>query len=150
MTDLFQFEGILLAGPSSESFAEFYRARVRPADGERLASSELYAAYETWCVEAGASPVSQREVRTFMEANGHPQRKSSLIYYAGAQLGDFAGAPLPTRRIAVRDPRPMREGLTAIVAELDALSADLQSMRRRIARLLAAEAQPKRRARNAD
>lgn len=136
MTDLFSFEGILLAGAPGDTFADFYRACVRPVEGARLPASELRTAYEAWCTDLGVEPASQRRLVAFMRANGHPSRKSNVMYFDGAALGDFAATPLPKRSLPMIDGRATREAINVIRTDVAALIGELQSIDRRLARLL--------------
>lgn len=132
-----KFEGMLFTGPADDTFAEFYRERIRFAEGARLSAKELSEAYVAWADERGACTSSARDIRAFMEANGHAHRKSSTVHYRDAVLGDFAGTPMPMRSIPVVDGRPMREAIRVAMDDLDALIGDMQAMRRRFERILA-------------
>ena len=136
MTSLFQIDGLLLTGAPGDTFADFYRSRVRFAEGARLYASDLATAYRAWCDERSVANSSDRAVRAFMETNGHKHRKSSVIYYADAMLGDFEGKPMSARTVPVSDSRPVREAINVTIADLDQTICDLQAMRRRLARML--------------
>lgn len=138
MTRQMSFEGLVLVGTASESFADFYRDHIRPQQGARLGAAELRERYAAWAEEAGQPVASARAISSFMQANGHTQSKSSLIYYRDAVLGDFAGQPLPARSLPVRDGRPVREAIDVTIDDLDQLLGELNSVRRRLARLSSA------------
>lgn len=138
MSDQFRFEGLLLAGSSGDSFPDFYRDRVRLSPGARLTTADLREAYAAWAGERGAALGSLRAMRAFMEANGHPQSKSSVMYYRDAVLGDFEGKPMPARSLPIVDARPVREAISVMADDLDQMIGDLQAMRRRLARIMPA------------
>lgn len=139
-----QFEGILLTGSPDDSFAEFYRSHVRLVPGERLPFKQLTAAYVAWADEYGLLTSSAQAVRSFMEANGHTHRKSNVIYYADAVLGEFKGDPLPKRNMTITDARPIRDAVSVMAGELDDIIAELVGMRRRLGRLVPSAGSGKR------
>jgi len=132
-----QFEGLLLTGSPSDTFADFYRDHVRHADGTRLSADKLKAAYEAWADERDLATSSSRAIRSFMEANGHRHSKSSTVFYRDAVLGDFAGQPVPARSMPVTDGRKVREAVSVTLDDLDGIISELQGMRSRLARIKA-------------
>ncbi|MCP1470983.1 hypothetical protein J3E64_002680 [Sphingobium sp. OAS761] len=134
----YQFEGLLLTGSPTDTFADFYRDHIRHADGARLAAEQLKAAYERWADDRDLATSSPRAIRSFMEANGHRHRKSSIVFYLDAVLGDFEGQPVPARAIPVTDGRKVREAVSVTLDDLDQIITELQGMRSRIARIKAA------------
>lgn len=133
----YQFEGLLLTGSPSDTFADFYRDHVRYAEGARLGADQLKAAYEAWADKLDLATSSPRAIRAFMEANGHRHAKSSTVFYRDAVIGDFAGQPVPARSMPVTDGRKVREAVSVTLDDLDQVITELQGMRARIARIKA-------------
>lgn len=130
-----QFEGLLLTGSPSDTFADFYRDHVRHSPGTRLAADKLKAAYEGWANKHDVATSSPRAIRSFMEANGHRHSKSSTVFYRDAVLGDFAGQPVSARSMPVTDGRKVREAVSVTLDDLDQIITELQGMRARMARI---------------
>lgn len=129
-----QFEGLLLTGSPSDTFADFYRDCIRPQAGARLSADALKAAYAEWADERDLTTSSAKAVRAFMEANGHKHSKASTVYYKDAVLGSFEGQPVPARRLPVIDGTKVREMISVTVDDLDQLIIELQGARARLAR----------------
>ena len=134
----FQFEGLLLTtGAPSDTFPNFYRDHVRYQAGTRLGAEQLKAAYEAWADKQDLPTSSPREVRRFMELNGHRHSKSNTVFYRDAVLGDFAGQPVPARSMPLADGRKVREAVSVTVDDLDQIITELQAMRARMTRIKA-------------
>jgi hypothetical protein len=74
---------ITIEGPS-DAIGRFMLEKVRPVEGARVAASDLFAAYDSWSVEQGLSPVS---VALFgRHANWRKDRVGGRVWYLDASL----------------------------------------------------------------
>lgn len=85
---------ITVEGPA-DAIARFALERIRPAQGERVAASTLFAHYETWCETQGLEPVSAAMFGRLVD--WRKERIGGRVWYLDAAI---AGA-VPSLRVAI-------------------------------------------------
>lgn len=118
-------------------FMEFYAEHVAFRKGARLRSTSLHAAYCDWARQANRPALGFRHLAASMAAQGHAHRKSSMMFFADAELLDQprAGAEASERLVAMQEAEASAvasDRLASILRHLDDVRAEVISLRRQL------------------
>lgn len=125
MTGLLALWGEGCDTPIEAQFAEFYRTRLRRAQGQRVGATDLRAAYLRWSLQAQAETISFKTLRRLMQRNGHRHFYSNQAKFADVMILQDHEAIAHVAGVR----RDERASIGALVDRVDQAMSELAALR---------------------